>query len=88
MYFFVRIEVREVRLGVEEARDVGPDTKGANAGAYNSGIEVVVRRDGAMKTRYRAREVPEMCVGGISDAVLKTDAATNKKEKEKLPIMV
>ena len=51
MYFFVRIDVREVRLGVEEARDVEADVDGANAGAYSSGIEVVLRRDGAMNTR-------------------------------------
>ena len=51
VYFLVRIEVREVRLGVEEVRAVGADADGANAGAYNSGTEVVLRRDGAMNTR-------------------------------------
>jgi hypothetical protein len=29
------------------------------------GIEVGKRRFGATKTRYRAREVPEMCDGGM-----------------------
>ena len=51
MYTFVRIDVREFRLGLEETRDVEADIDGANAGAYRSGTEVVLRRDGAMNTR-------------------------------------
>ena len=67
--------VCEARLGVREG-------EGANAGAQRRGMDVGARRVGAMKTRYRAREVLEMCDGGMAVRVCREKQVKRWRKKD------